>query len=291
MKGPVVAGGLVLALLLGFVIARSTADAAAPPASAAPTAVPSHAHGGAAAAGDLGGLSLSAAGFTLAPAGTTFGAGGGIQPGQPFTFRVLGPDGKAVTRFALNHEKLMHLVVARHDLSGFQHVHPQMAADGTWSVPLSLPSPGIWRIYTDFVTFDPAGAQVPVALAVDATVAGDYRPVALPDPVRTAETGGMTVTLEGTPVVNATQPLSLRVLASGTPVADLERYLGTYGHLVVLREGDLGYLHVHPEDQLVGGAVKFWLSAPSGGRYRAYFEFQRGGQVHRAEFTIDVRYS
>jgi hypothetical protein len=45
---------------------------------------------------------------------------------------------------------------------------------------------------------------------------------------------------------------------------------------------------VHPEDQLVGGAVKFWLSAPSVGRYRMYFEFQKSGAVHRAEFTVDV---
>ena len=71
-------------------------------------------------------------------------------------------------------------------------------------------------------------------------------------------------------------------------MTDLERYLGTYGHLVVLRDGDLGYLHVHPEDQLVGGAVKFWLAAPSVGRYRMFFEFQRSGTVHRAEFTVDV---
>jgi hypothetical protein len=283
MKGPVVAGGLVLALLLGFVIARST-DAPPAPAGTAPAAIPSHAHGGA-TAGDLGGLSLSAAGFTLSPAASTFTAG----VAQPFTFRVLGPDGKPVTRFVLNHEKLMHLVVARHDLSGFQHVHPSMSPDGTWTVPLTLPSPGIWRIYTDFVTYDPSGAQAPVTLAVDATVAGDYQPVALPAPVRTAEVAGMTVTMEGTPVVNATQPLSLRVLAAGTAVTDLQRYLGTYGHLVVLRDTDLGYLHVHPETELVGGAVKFWLSAPSIGRYRLYFEFQRAGQVHRAEFTVDVR--
>ncbi|MFF5229963.1 hypothetical protein [Dactylosporangium sp. NPDC000521] len=281
MKGPVVAVGLVLALLLGFVIARSTASP--PPAASVPTAIPSHSHGGA-TSGDLGGLSLSAAGFTLSPTTTTF-APGAIQP---FAFRILGPDGKPVTRFALNHEKLMHLVVARHDLSGFAHLHPEMAPDGTWSVPLTLPSPGIWRIYTDFVTFDATGAQAPVTLAVDATVAGDYQPVALPAPTRTATVGDMTVTMEGTPAVNATRPLSLRVLASGSPVTDLQRYLGTYGHLVVLRDGDLGYLHVHPETELVGGAVKFWLSAPSTGRYRLYFEFQRAGQVHRAEFTVDL---
>jgi hypothetical protein len=72
-------------------------------------------------------------------------------------------------------------------------------------------------------------------------------------------------------------------------VTDLQRYLGTYGHLVVLREGDLGYVHVHPEERLLGGAVKFWLTAASPGRYRMFFDFQVGGRVHSAEFTLVVR--
>jgi hypothetical protein len=76
--------------------------------------------------------------------------------------------------------------------------------------------------------------------------------------------------------------------ADGSPLTDLERYLGAYGHLVVLREGDLGYVHVHPEDQLSGGAVKFWLAAPSPGRYRMFLDFQRAGTVHTAAYTLVV---
>ncbi|MET7393735.1 hypothetical protein ABZS66_09615 [Dactylosporangium sp. NPDC005572] len=285
-RAPLVAAGLVAALLLGFVIARTTgssaSDGAAPPAAPA-TALPSHSHGGA-VTGDLSGVSLSAGGFTLVPAAVAFAAG---VP-QQYAFRVLGPDGKPVTRYVLNHEKLMHFVVVRRDLGGFQHLHPAMSPDGTWTVPLTLPSPGVFRLYADFVTFDPTGQQVPLTLAVDATVPGNYAPVALPAVARTAEVDGLTVSLEGTPQVNQTQPLSLRVFANGAPVTDLERYLGAYGHLVVVREGDLGFLHVHPEDQLVGGAVKFWIAAPSSGRYRMYFEFQRAGVVHRAEFTVEV---
>ena len=82
---------------------------------------------------------------------------------------------------------------------------------------------------------------------------------------------------EGTPRVGVTQPLLFRVSADGAPVTNLERYLGAYGHLVVLREGDLGYVHVHPEEQLVDGAIKFWLAAPSPGRYRMFLDFQVGG--------------
>jgi hypothetical protein len=69
---------------------------------------------------------------------------------------------------------------------------------------------------------------------------------------------------------------------------NLERYLGAYGHLVALREGDLGYVHVHPEDQLFRGAAKFWLAAPSPGRYRMFFDFQVGGKARTATYTIVV---
>jgi hypothetical protein len=285
LKGPFVAAGLVAALLLGFGIARAT-DSTASRAEPAPatTAVPSHSHGGA-VTGDLGGLTLSAGGLTLSPSQPlTFGAGAPRQ----YAFRMLGPDGKPVTRYVVNHDKLMHFIAIKHDLSGFQHLHPTMSPDGTRTTPLTLPAPGVWRLYADFITFDPTGQQLPLTLAVDATVAGGYTPIALPPASRTVEADGFSVTLEGTPQVNATQPLSLRVFAAGAPVTDLERYLGAYGHLVVIRDGDLGYLHVHPEDQLVGGAVKFWLAAPSPGRYRMYFEFQRSGTVHRAEFTVEV---
>ena len=36
----------------------------------------------------------------------------------------------------------------------------------------------------------------------------------------------------------------------GKPVTNLDPYLGAYGHLVALRDGDMAYLHVHPEEEL-----------------------------------------
>ena len=42
--------------------------------------------------------------------------------------------------------------------------------------------------------------------------------------------------------------MSLTLERDGRPVTDLEPYLGAYGHLVAMRAGDLGYLHVHPEE-------------------------------------------
>ena len=62
-----------------------------------------------------------------------------------------------------------------------------------------------------------------------------------------------------------------------------EPYLGAGGHLVALREGDLAYLHVHPEEH--GDAVSFMTEFPSEGRYRLYLQFKHGGRVHTAAFT------
>ena len=130
-------------------------------------------------------------------------------------------------------------------------------------------------------------AQVATTLGVDLTVAGNYAPRPLPAPARVTTVDGFQVAYEGTPQVGATQPLLFRVTENGAPVA-VQPYLGAYGHLVTLREGDLAYLHVHPEPDLVDGAIKFWLAAPSPGRYRMYLDFQVDGAVHTAEFTVTL---
>ncbi|GIF65710.1 hypothetical protein Ais01nite_37450 [Asanoa ishikariensis] len=296
--------GLVFALVGGFGLGKLTggekpADgASAAGGMAMPSTDPAnhahapgtaeHDHGSsgmtATAGADLGGLSLSGSGYTLVPAATDFTAGKKAD----LRFTVRGPDRQPVKQFAVVHEKQMHLVVARRDLSGYQHLHPTMAADGTWSIPLTLGQPGLWRAFADFTLVDAAGAQIAATLGTDLVVAGDYAPKPLPAPAREATTGEFTVTYEGTPTVGATQPLQFRVFRDGNPVADLEPYLGSYGHLVVLRQGDVGYLHVHPDEQRTPGTVKFWLAAPSPGSYRAFFDFQVAGKVHTAEFTVRV---
>jgi hypothetical protein len=36
----------------------------------------------------------------------------------------------------------------RSDLTGYQHVHPDLGPDGTWRVPLTL-TPDSWRLVAD----------------------------------------------------------------------------------------------------------------------------------------------
>ncbi|HWM07028.1 MAG TPA: hypothetical protein VNP92_32210, partial [Actinophytocola sp.] len=76
--------------------------------------------GGGEAAGIPAGLMVSEDGVTLDVLST--GARAGVE--REFAFRILDDHGEPVTEFTPTHDKLMHLVVARRDLSGFQHVHP-----------------------------------------------------------------------------------------------------------------------------------------------------------------------
>ena len=69
----------------------------------------------------------------------------------------------------------------------------------------------------------------------------------------------------------------------GRPVK-LDKYLGAKGHLVALREGDLAFLHVHPDER----SLRFEATFPSAGRYRLFLQFQVDGRVHTAAFTHEV---
>ncbi|WP_026361221.1 hypothetical protein [Amycolatopsis nigrescens] len=229
-----------------------------------------------------GGLASSRGGYTLTPTDTTLTAG----TAQPFTFQITGPDGRPVTRFDVEHEKRLHLIVVRRDTAGYQHLHPELAADGTWTVPLNLPQAGSYRAFADFT---PAGGEG-MTLGVDLATAGSYQHVEYP-PARDASVDGYQVRLDGELIPGRSSKVTLSVTKDGRPVTDLQPYLGAYGHLVALRGGDLAYLHVHPDGAPgdgrtpAGPAVTFYAEVPSAGTYRLFLDFQHAGTVRTAEFT------
>jgi hypothetical protein len=260
-----------------------TVDESRPHAHNADGTVAQSGVAGAGTGAAVGGLALTSDGLTLVPQTMTYRKG----LAQPLRFTITGPGGAAVTTYAIVHDKPLHLIVIRRDLSGFQHLHPTMAPDGTWSVGLTLAAPGSYRAIVDFTAIV-GGRQVATTLGTDLTVPGSYAPVALPAPVREDATKDFTVSYEGTPRTESTQPILMSVTGADGLPATLEPYLGAYGHLVVLRQGDLGYVHVHPESQLVDGKVKFWLAAPGPGTYRMFFNYQVAAQVHTAAWTTTV---
>jgi hypothetical protein len=233
------------------------------------------------------GLMVSDAGYTLALTDPTLAPAGRT----PVRFRISGPDGRPVTRYDRTHDKDLHLIVVRRDLVGYQHVHPTLDPTGTWSAPLDLSRPGSYRVFADFA---PAGHES-MTLGADLSVPGRYDPRPLPEPSRTSQVDGYTVTLEGTLTAGRESELTLSVSREGRPVTDLEPYLAAYGHLVALRSGDLGYLHVHPGGgpgdgrTAPGPDITFYAQVPSAGDYRLFLDFRHGGVVRTAEFTARAR--
>ncbi|MFE5853046.1 hypothetical protein ACFQ61_07480 [Streptomyces sp. NPDC056500] len=230
-----------------------------------------------------GGLSVSESGYTLEFDATILPTGV-----QTVTFRVTGPDGQPVTDFVPEHDKELHLIAVRRDTTGFQHVHPVMDQKGTWSVEVAL-GPGAWRFFADI---HPAGHEGTMTLGIDASVAGQYDPQPVSEDTRTTHVGEYTVALDGELVPGKASDLTLTVSRNGRPVTDLQPYLEAYGHLVALRVGDLGYLHVHPDGEPGDGVtepgpeITFMAAAPSGGIYRLYLDFQHDDVVRTAEFTL-----
>ncbi|MFC6091964.1 hypothetical protein [Saccharothrix lopnurensis] len=232
------------------------------------------------------GLASSRGGYTLAPVDTTLTAGAT----DTFSFRVTGPDGAAVTAFDVEHDERMHLVVVRRDTSGFRHVHPGMAPDGTWTASLEVSGAGSYRVFADF---RPTGGEA-TTLGVDVTAAGWFEPREHA-PSRVAVVDGYEVRLDGELEPGEASPVTLTVSRAGEPVTDLEPHLGAYGHLVALRRGDLAYLHVHPEGApgdgrtAAGPGIAFVAEVPSAGGYRLFLDFRHGGVVRTAEFTLTTR--
>jgi len=221
------------------------------------------------------GLAVSEHGLTLELARRS------ARPGAEFrlAFRILGEGGRPVRDFDLEHTRRMHLIVVRRDLTGFQHLHPALRADGAWTTPLTLPQAGTYRVFADFS----AGGE-PTTLADDLLVDGGVRSRPLPAPARSAETDGFRVRLtEGAVEAGEESELSFAVTRRGKPVS-LQDYLGARGHLVALRQGDLAFLHVHPD----ASSLRFEAAFPSAGRYRLFLQFRVAGRVHTAAFTLEV---
>jgi hypothetical protein len=161
---------------------------------------------------------------------------------------------------------------------------------GTWSTPLAVSTAGDYRVLADFI---PAGAESPVVLGTDLSVGGAFDPRPLPQPAATSAVDGYDVTLSGDTAAEDDSHLTFTVTRAGQPVTDLQPYLGAFGHLVALRAGDLGYLHTHPAadargDERGGPKISFATEFPSPGSYRLFMQFQAGGQVHTAAFTVHV---
>jgi hypothetical protein len=203
-------------------------------------------------------------------------------PGR-LAFRINDAGGGPLTSFAISHERDLHLIVVRSDGAGYRHVHPVLdRSSGTWSIPWTWARAGTYRVFADFVPDDREDATA-VTLSGTVDVAGQFNPVDQ-DISRRDQAGPYGVTMNGEIEAGKTGDLTAEVTRNGQPVTGLQPYLGAMGHLVALREGDLGFLHVHPTSGLT-----FETEAPTPGRYLLYLDFKVDGKVRSADFVLEAK--
>lgn len=287
----------VVALVVALTLTACTPSGDDPPRSSREVVVvsppdpdaPRHTHE--TALGD--GTTAAAGGFEMVE--LTFPARAG-EPGL-LSFRIVGPGGGAVLDYTEEQTKRLHLYVVRDDVSVFRHLHPELAADGTWSTYVDVAEAGRYRVVAEFVPTERSGGSH-VVLGAGVTVRG---PASAPAPVEARVTADGTTATDG--VVTVVGPSALDVgtdeeltltLSDGTKgVLNLGTYLGSYAHLTGFETTTGAFVHVHPlgapTTSQDGSELRFHTSFTDPGTYRFFVQVRVDGFVHTLPLTITVR--
>jgi hypothetical protein len=193
-----------------------------------------------------------------------------LPVGKPATWTLKIADaqsGQPVQKFDVVHDKLMHLIVVKNDLSWFNHIHPTHKGDGTFEISAALPREGTYKLYADYT---PTGKKQEVAQHVFATGGAAPAPSnaqLTPDKMQgpwmikrvTSHPEGEPEKKGGPTYEVALMPMPMKLKSGedsmlhfqvrdskGKPISDLQPYLGAMGHAVILSQDTDKYLHSHP---------------------------------------------
>lgn len=76
---------------------------------------------------------------------------------------------------------------------------------------------------------------------------------------------------------------------SQEPITELERYLGSAGHVVIVSEDLEKFLHVHPTDESTTGPnISYMTSFPVPGIYKVWGQFKYNDELYIVPFLIHV---
>jgi hypothetical protein len=209
------------------------------------------------------------------------------QPGK-VSFEILNLTGKPVTTFVEAQTKLLHLYVVRSDLSAFRHLHPTYAK-GAWTAPVTLPTPGDYRVIAEFSVRN-AGHTDQIVLGGEGAVGGR---VPVHRPARQgASDGAVRVAIEGTDDSLLSKRMTVRVSdRQGRPVK-LGAYLGTTGHITGFHVATGAMTHLHPiglptiEHDAAVLSLHTTFTLP--GTYVFFVQLRVDGFLHTLRATADV---
>ena len=225
---------------------------------------------------------------------------------------------KPVGDLPIVHERPIHLIIVPADLLQMAHLHPGKFARGLYRTTYVFPRGGKYRVFVDLKS--PRGT--PLVVPFTLLVQGDTLPAAPPETALSqgdiAEAGGLRAVRTSPHRITAGVPVELGMaltdLRTGGPVNDLEPYLGSMAHVIIISSDTEDFLHAHAMEGGVqseekghseqgihahhagqttaqhAGATTLMVHTmfPRSGVYRIWMQVQRKGRVITLPFTVNV---
>jgi len=193
-----------------------------------------------------------------------------------------------VTALETVHEKPLHIFIVGRDLNFFRHLHAESVMNGQATFIADIP-PGEYMVVADFLPL--GGSPQLLQRAIISPGPATVRTGAIAAPSAVASGVRVQPTPTGLIAGNETTvSIVLTSAADGRPILDLQPYLGAAAHLLVVSADLADVIHGHPAGW--SGAeplLKFDLTLPRPGEYRAWLQFQRAGSVVTAPLKLTAR--
>jgi hypothetical protein len=229
---------------------------------------------------------------------------------ERLSFTIGQPSGAPLTDFrrGTGPHTGVHVIIVRSDLGAIIHKHPPIAPDGSISEPITLPTPGRYRVVIDAYP-NLQGPLRNFQLFGLITVPGRAPRKPLGPFERTVVVDGYRFTLENRPRLQAIRPafLTLAVTRPDGSRATFTPWFGALAHAIFFRSGSLDYFHTHVcapgatgctstlgATRVTGtasrpGVLNVGVLLPVSGAWRLFLQCKVDGRVLTAPFTLEVR--
>lgn len=205
--------------------------------------------------------------------------------------------GEAIKKFDLVHDKPMHLIIVRDDLSYFDHLHlePQ---NGVFTTSHSFPHAGDYKLWVDVKP--KGGRQFLAAFRTHVEGAPWHERISLE-----VDNQFSKIAMNGQYRVSLVLPSELGIHHGanlkfsitdndGKPITDLQPMLGAKAHCIIISQDMHDFLHVHPEEEVStrwrgGPDATFHAQFPRAGLYKTWVQFQHHDKTITANFVVQVQ--
>ncbi|MGA7791648.1 MAG: copper resistance protein CopC [Candidatus Acidiferrales bacterium] len=243
-----------------------------------------------------------------------------LMPNIPIvlTFTLRDYQGNPVQDLVLDHNRILHVVIASKDFSVFSHIHvedfgpvtPEMLKTAVFPVRYTFPKPGSYLVSADFTErgylfSDQFYLNVGPSSMMSAPQNETFS--------QRENVDGYDVTLRTSPAklkAGAPATLDYHIEKNGKPLTDMDPYLAVPMHISIIRDDLMGFLHIHGllpvslVGKLLGESAhashlllpnKFGpnieatnFAFASAGIYHIFGEFSVAGKVVVSQFTVKV---